>query len=99
MLDHLDQSLSLEAAAKFVGCSAAYLSRSFSDSEGITIVQFQRTKRIEVATKLLASGTYNVSEAAEIVGYQSLSHFSKAFKQETGILPSEFLDQSESTDS
>jgi AraC-like DNA-binding protein len=33
----------------------------------------------------------NVTEAAFAVGYSSLSHFSKAFEVEKGLLPSEFV--------
>ena len=90
ILENLDESLDLKAAARYVGCSPHYLSRTFSESEGYTILQFVRKARIEKAADLLASGVYNVSEAAVEVGYQSLSHFSKAFQQEKGMLPSRY---------
>ena len=86
--DNLDQPFNLKATADVVGCSAHYLSRTFSETEGLTISQYLRQVRIERAAELLASGNYNVSEAAVEVGYQSLSHFSKAFQQEKGVLPS-----------
>lgn len=87
---HLDETLDLNALARLVGCSAPYLSRSFSESTGTTISHYLRRLRIERAATLLASGRFNVSEAAVEVGYQSLSHFSKAFLKEKGCLPSKF---------
>ena len=39
---------------------------------------------------MLDSGA-NVTEAAFAVGYSSLSHFSKAFEVEKGILPSDYV--------
>jgi AraC-like DNA-binding protein len=33
----------------------------------------------------------NVTEASLEVGYQSLSHFSKAFREETGLCPSDWI--------
>jgi AraC-like DNA-binding protein len=33
----------------------------------------------------------NVTEAALEVGYQSLSHFAKAFREETGLTPRAWL--------
>ncbi len=86
--ENLDQPFNLKATADVVGCSAHYLSRTFSETEGMTISQYLRRVRVERAAELLASGNYNVSEAAVEVGYQSLSHFSKAFQQEKGVLPS-----------
>ena len=90
LAEHLDEALNLSALARLVGCSAHYLSRSFSESTGTTISQYLRRLRIERAATLLATGRFNVSEAAVEVGYQSLSHFSKAFLKEKGCLPSKF---------
>lgn len=87
---NLDQPFDLKATANVVGCSAHHLSRTFSEMEGLTIIQFLRRIRIQRAAELLSSGRYNVSEAALEVGYQSLSHFSKAFQQEKGVLPSRY---------
>ncbi len=88
--EHFDEPLDLTALAKHVDCSSHYLSRTFSEATGKTISQYLREVRIERAARLLTSGRYNVSEAAVEVGYQSLSHFSKAFLKEKGCLPSRF---------
>ena len=90
LANHLDDPLDLEALASHVGCSRHYLSRTFSEYTGSTISQYLRRLRIERAAELLASGRFNVTEAAFEVGYQSLSHFSKAFQLEKGCLPSKF---------
>ncbi len=87
---HFDEPLDLTALAEHVGCSTHYLSRTFSEATGKTISQYLREIRIERAARLIASGRCNVSEAAVEVGYQSLSHFSKAFLKEKGCLPSRF---------
>lgn len=88
--ERLDSPLNLSALADSIGCSACYLSRTFSVITGLTISQYLRKRRIERAAELLVKGTCNVSEAAVEVGYQSLSHFSKAFLQEKGCLPSKY---------
>ena len=87
---HLEETLDLQAIATAVGCSPFYLSRTFSATTGMTISQYVRKLRIEKAAELLVTGRYNVSEAAVEVGYQSLSHFSKAFQQVKGCLPSKY---------
>jgi len=88
--NRLDETLDLQAIATAVGCSPFYLSRTFSATTGMTISQYVRKLRIEKAAELLVTGRYNVSEAAVEVGYQSLSHFSKAFQQVKGCLPSKY---------
>ncbi len=93
MQANLDETLDLKALAESVGCSAHYLSRTFSEYCGMTISQYLRQIRIERAASLLSSGRYNVSEAAIEVGYNSLSHFSKAFQKEKGCLPSRYVPQ------
>lgn len=86
----LDEAIDLNRLAAEVGCSASYLSRTFSTTTGMTISQHLRKRRIEKAAEMLVSGRYNVSEVAVEVGYQSLSHFSKAFQLEKGCLPSRY---------
>lgn len=87
---HYDEPLSLSDLARHAGCSTHYLSRTFSEATGKTISQYLRGLRIEKAARLISSGRFNVSEAAIEVGYQSLSHFSKAFLKEKGCLPSRY---------
>jgi AraC-like DNA-binding protein len=86
----IDDTLDLQRLAEEVGCSPFYLSRTFSSTTGMTISQYVRKLRIERAADLILSGQYNVSEAAVEVGYRSLSHFSKAFQQVKGCLPSKY---------
>ena len=46
------------------------------------------TRRVEAD---IATGRCNVSEAALEVGYQSFSHFSRAFAEEKGVPPSQWV--------
>lgn len=77
----------LEELGRRVGCSAWYLSRTFSAEMGMTIPQYLRRLRLERAAELLRTGRYNVTEAAFAVGYSSLSHFSQAFHEHFGCCP------------
>lgn len=93
--DHLDEPLDLKTLAQAIGCAPHYLSRLYSAQTGKTLSQQLRALRIEEAADLLDSGRYNVTEAAFEVGYNSLSHFAKAFAQERGMKPSAFLARDE----
>ncbi len=87
---HIDEPLHLHSLAKNVGCSAHYLCRTFSAQAGMTISRYLRQLRIDRAAELLLAGNLNVSETALEVGYNSLSHFSKAFQLEKGCPPSRY---------
>ncbi|NJM39191.1 MAG: helix-turn-helix transcriptional regulator [Akkermansiaceae bacterium] len=87
----LDQPLDLNALASEIGIAPHYLSRRVSNETGLTLLRHLRRMRIDRACEWLASGRYNVTETALEVGYQSMSHFSKAFREETGSKPPDWL--------
>ena len=62
-----------------------------SSAEHRLYLKVPRRLRIERACEELDSGKMNVTEVALEVGYQSLSHFAKAFREETGESPSKWL--------
>jgi len=72
---------------QLVGCSPFYLSRQFSQATGLTIQQFLRQARLERAADLLRAGRHTVTAAALEVGYNSLSHFTVAFREVFGCCP------------
>jgi AraC-like DNA-binding protein len=57
---------------------------------GETPHEFLTRLRIEKAKTLLASGSYNVTEACFEVGFSSLGSFSALFNQRVGMSPSEY---------
>lgn len=87
----IDEALDLVKLAKDVGCAPPYLSRLVKQETGKTLLLHLRALRVEKAAEMLSASDLNVTEVAFEVGYQSLSHFSKAFAQERGMTPSQFL--------
>jgi AraC-like DNA-binding protein len=85
--ERLDQPLDLTSIAKEVGVAPHHLSRRVSAETGNTLQRHLRRLRIERACEALDSGKMNITEVALEVGYQSLSHFAKAFREETGESP------------
>ena len=85
--ESLAQPPSLEQLGRRVGCSPFHLSRIFTQETGQTITQCLRQLRLERAAVLLRSGQCNVTEAALEVGYNSLSHFTAAFRETFGCCP------------
>jgi AraC-like DNA-binding protein len=87
LTQRLAEPPSLEELGRLVGCSPFHLSRQFSETTGLTIQQFLREVRLDRAAALLAQGRHNVTEAAFEVGYNSLSHFTVAFRDKFGCCP------------
>lgn len=85
--ERMEQPPSLEELGRLVGCSPFYLSRQFSQETEMTVQQYLRHVRLERAAELLRSGRCNVTEAALAVGYNSLSHFTLAFREKFGCCP------------
>ncbi|MCH2024189.1 MAG: AraC family transcriptional regulator [Verrucomicrobiales bacterium] len=88
--DNLQSPLDLNSVAKSCACSPHYLSRLFAAETGMTLSLYLRKLRINKACGLLSSGRLNVSEASLEVGYQSLSHFARAFRGVVGVSPSQY---------
>lgn len=51
---------------------------------------FFKTYKLNRAAELIAEGKYTISEIADITGFSTLSHFSKSFKKQFGVSPSEY---------
>lgn len=67
-----------------------YLSKLFSEVEGITIEHYIIKQKIERAKELLVYDELNLSEIADQLGYSSVAHLSAQFKKITGLTPTFF---------
>jgi AraC-like DNA-binding protein len=89
MARELETPPCLSELAHRVGMCQNKLCRCFREVYGMTPFDYLRSKRLETAEQLLRLGQMNVTQVAFSVGYSSLSHFTKAFRQHTGLLPSQ----------
>lgn len=87
---HLEEDLTLEVLAKQVYIHPNYLSHIFKSETGENLVDYITRIRIEYAKRLLSAGKYSVLEVAQKTGYGDARYFSKVFKKNTGILPSDW---------
>ncbi len=88
--DHLDEAVTLEAAANRFGMSRSLLSREFRRHTGLSFVGHCNRRRLERAAGLMAAGDASVAEAAFSAGFANLSHFHRQFKSVYGMTPAAF---------
>lgn len=75
--------------ARMAGLNDYKLKLGFKELFGTTVFGYVRALRMNEARSLLEQGKVNVSEAAWMVGYHNLSHFSQLFRKTFGYNPSE----------
>jgi two-component system response regulator YesN len=88
------QELTLAQVAEAVHLSPNYLANLFKKNTGITVNDYITTIRIAEAKRLLREEPgLLVQEVTERIGYKDGKYFTKLFKREVGMNPSEFRDR------
>ena len=97
--EHLEEEMSLAILSEEFHLNAQYISQLFKNEIGVNFLTYLTNIRMEKAKKLLLSNALSVAEVAERSGYGDYRVFTKVFKKNEGITPSQFrrdfLDASE----
>ena len=70
-----------------LGHDYSYLSHLFSSVEGITIEKYMILQKIEKVKELLVYDELTLNEISYRLGYSSVAHLSRQFKNITGLTP------------
>lgn len=85
-----DTEFSVAHLCREVGMSRSQLHRKLTALTGLSASAFLRSVRLHKAAELLGNNCGNVTEVAFATGHKSLSHFSRTFKEEFGMVPSDY---------
>ena len=88
--DHIHEPLDRERLAAVAGFSIPHFHRVFTARVGESAASYVRCLRLERAGRKLRMGAVDITEVALAAGYDSHAAFSKAFKGQFGMSPSEF---------
>ena len=72
------------------GVSYSYFKRLFIMKFQLSPIKYITKKRISYSCELLVSNKYSVSDIAYMTGYNDVYYFSRVFKENTGMSPSEY---------
>lgn len=92
--EHIDTpDLKIDNIADAMGMSRSVLYLKIKQQLGMTPIDFVRHVRIMRACELLKNTDESLSSVAFAVGFSDPKYFSKVFKRETGIVPTEYRER------
>jgi signal transduction histidine kinase/ligand-binding sensor domain-containing protein/DNA-binding response OmpR family regulator len=97
ILDRLaDENLNVDFLASEIGLSRAQFYRKITALTGLPVNELIKSFRLQKAAKLLDQEWGPVSQVAYEVGFSNPSYFTKCFREEFGVLPSEYAQKRKS---
>lgn len=87
---HIDQELSRQYIADYIGLSPDYIVKLFKKETGCSISDYILKERINLAKELLSMTDTTISNVALAVGFSNFSYFSTLFKKEVSMTPQEY---------
>ncbi|SHO43764.1 response regulator [Anaerocolumna xylanovorans] len=86
-------ALSFQDICKTYTINPSYLSQVFKRELGTTFTNYIKDLRIHYAMELLVKTNEPISIICEKIGYDQYFYFSKLFKRETGLSPSQYREK------
>ena len=90
MQENYAKDLSLDDVSKTVNISPYYFSKLFKEEEGRNFIDYLTEIRIDKAKELLMDKNLSMKEICAAVGYSDPNYFSRSFKKNVGVTPTEY---------
>jgi YesN/AraC family two-component response regulator len=87
---HYAESLTLSDVSTAFHMSAPYTSRMFKQVTGFSYIEYVNSVRVKEAQRRLRETKHKIIRIAEEVGFDSVAHFGRVFKQISGLAPMEY---------
>lgn len=96
IMDNFTEDISLDRVAEVANMNRCALCKYIKRKTKKTFTKVLNEIRIGYACKLIQDENINISDAAFMSGYSSISHFNKQFKLIKGVNPSSYRDELQS---
>lgn len=90
MNENINNTIKLNDLAQIVSLSNTYLSRTFKEITGYSVIEFFNKMKIDKAKEIISIGDKKVREVSEMLGFKDEFYFSRLFKKIEGVSPKEF---------
>lgn len=87
---NLDRSITVDDLASEAGMSPSHFGRVFRETVGETPMQYVLAYRVEQAIEMMKDVARPLGQIALDCGFADQAHFSRSFKQITGVTPRQF---------
>lgn len=94
----MDTEFNVEILVKEMKFSRSNIYMKFKELTGLSSSEFIRNIRLKRAMQLLETSSLSVKEIMYMTGFNTGSYFSKCFKKQFGLLPSEYIKKIKSND-
>ncbi len=85
-----NKDISLDDVSREVDISPYYFSKIFKEATGENFIEYVTNIRITKAKELLKNSEYSIKEICAEVGYSDPNYFSRTFKKNVGVTPTEY---------
>ncbi len=89
---HIYERITVDDMAKAICISPAYLSRIFKQAMGVSVSEYIRDSKIDVAKNLLCFSDHSLVDIANMLAFSSQSHFIQQFRSRVGVTPKAYRD-------
>ena len=84
------KDISLDDVSRSINISPYYFSKIFKEETGEGFVEYLTRIRMERAKELLTTTEYSMKQICSMVGYADPNYFSRSFKKNVGVTPTEY---------
>lgn len=87
---HITEALRLDEIAQEVFVSPNYLSSIYKKTTGQSLIEYIHQEKVAYAKTLMEQSSMSVADVARQLGFENVYYFSKIFKKESGLSPSQY---------
>ena len=88
--ENYNRDISLDEVSREVNISPYYFSKLFKDSTEQNFIEYLTNLRMDKAKELLLTTDSSMKEICSMVGYADPNYFSRTFKKNIGVTPTEY---------
>lgn len=91
--ENIYSSFNVQELCDHFAISRSSLQSLFRNNMGIAPKEYLSTLKLEKSKLLIKESKYSISEISDILGFSSIHYFSRKFKQEFGITPTDYANK------